>query len=859
MKKLFISLALIATIAINAQAPQGFNYQATVRNSSGQLLLNQIVLVKFNILLNSATGDIVYSETQTANTDDLGQINLVVGQGTAPTGTFSTINWGSGSYYLGIELNSGNGYVAMGTTQLLSVPYALYANSSGNSNFNFPNGMNIGDTLNWKWNGSAWIPTSSVSTAQLPVIATTLATNTLTPSPSSGGTITSDGGYSITSKGVCWSTSPNPTINDNSTNNGTGASNFTSILPNLLPITTYYYRAYATNSIGTGYGITYTFATLSKPQITTSAVSSITQTTCSSGGTISSDGGATITAKGVCWSTNPNPTIVLTTKTNDGTGTATFISSITGLLPITTYYVRVYSTNSFGTAYGQELVFTTLPILPTLTTIAATSITSTTASSGGTISSDGGGTITDRGIVWSSTTNPTTTTNQGITSNGAGIGTFTSAITQLTPGTLYYVRAYATNSAGTGYGNQITFSALPLLVTLTTTEITQLTSNSAVTGGQITANGGSTVSQRGVCWSTSTNPTIALTTKTTDGSGSGLFSSSLTQLTPATTYYVRAYATNAVGTAYGNEISFTTLVALPTLTTIDATSITSTTASSGGNITNDGGGAIIARGILWGTNTNPTLTSNIGITTEGASMSSFTSNLTGLNPGTTYYVRAYATNSAGTGYGNQITFDSTVPCIPNNSTLVIDVMSPTGKIWMDRNLGALQQASSSSDLLAYGYLYQWGRGTDGHQCRNSVTTTTLSSSDQPNHGDFISGTSDWRNPQNNNLWQGVNGINNPCPSGYRLPTQTEWNNERLSWSQNTHVGAFNSPLKLPFTGRRVDDTLYGYDAGFYWSSTVGSTLSGTRSQFLSLGGQSQYTNMYEQFRSNGYSVRCIKN
>ena len=127
MKKLFTLLALAIILIASAQAPQGFNYQATVRNSSGQLLLNQIVQVKFNILQNSSNGTIVYSETQTANTDDLGQINLVVGQGTAPTGTFSTINWGSGSYYLGIELNSGNGYVAMGTTQLLSVPYALYA------------------------------------------------------------------------------------------------------------------------------------------------------------------------------------------------------------------------------------------------------------------------------------------------------------------------------------------------------------------------------------------------------------------------------------------------------------------------------------------------------------------------------------------------------------------------------------------------------------------------------------------------------------------------------------------------------------------------------------------------------------
>jgi uncharacterized protein (TIGR02145 family) len=132
MKKLFTLLAFVVTLATFAQAPQGFNYQATVRNNSGQLLLNQIVLVKFKILQNSSSGTLVYSETQTANTDDLGQINLVVGQGTT-TGTFSTISWGSGSYYLGIELNTGSGYVAMGTTQLLSVPYALYANSAGSS------------------------------------------------------------------------------------------------------------------------------------------------------------------------------------------------------------------------------------------------------------------------------------------------------------------------------------------------------------------------------------------------------------------------------------------------------------------------------------------------------------------------------------------------------------------------------------------------------------------------------------------------------------------------------------------------------------------------------------------------------
>jgi uncharacterized protein (TIGR02145 family) len=139
MKKLYLLIAFIVTIATFAQAPQGFNYQATVRNSSGALITNQNVYFKFNVMLNSSTSVPVYSETHYVPTDDLGAVNLVIGQGTATTGTFSAINWGSGNYYMGIELNTGSGYIAMGTTQLLSVPYALYANTAGNSQASIPN------------------------------------------------------------------------------------------------------------------------------------------------------------------------------------------------------------------------------------------------------------------------------------------------------------------------------------------------------------------------------------------------------------------------------------------------------------------------------------------------------------------------------------------------------------------------------------------------------------------------------------------------------------------------------------------------------------------------------------------------
>ncbi|MCX6171991.1 MAG: DUF1566 domain-containing protein [Flavobacterium sp.] len=139
MKKLFTLIALIASTTTFAQAPQGFNYQATVRNAAGDLIINQNVTFKFNIMLNTSTSLPVFSETHYVPTDDLGQVNLTVGQGTATIGTFAGVNWGSGTYYLGIELNTGASFVAMGTTQLLSVPYALYANSSGNAQAATPN------------------------------------------------------------------------------------------------------------------------------------------------------------------------------------------------------------------------------------------------------------------------------------------------------------------------------------------------------------------------------------------------------------------------------------------------------------------------------------------------------------------------------------------------------------------------------------------------------------------------------------------------------------------------------------------------------------------------------------------------
>jgi hypothetical protein len=413
--------------------------------------------------------------------------------------------------------------------------------------------------------GTAYGEEKTFTTLQeltIPTVTTDPVTDITQTTATSGGNVTSTGGLTVIVRGVCWSTSANPTVDNTHTTDGSGTGAFISYLTGLTANTPYYVRAYATNSVGTAYGNEQTFTTLENPDIptvSTDTVIDITDTTATSGGNVTSDGGATVTARGVCWSTSPNPTTA-DNLTTDGSGTGLFISYLTGLLPVTTYYIRAYATNSVGTAYGNERTFETLEYydLPTVSTDTVIDITQITATSGGNVTSDGGTPVTARGVCWSMSQNPTTADN--ITTDGSGTGTFVSSLTGLTANTQYYVRAYATSIAGTAYGNERTFTTLPIptIPTVTTDTISDTTQTTATCGGNVTSDGGSAVIVRGVCWSTSQNPTTA-DPHTTDGSGTGTFISSLTGLTPNTVYYVRAYAINTIGTAYGNEQTFSTL------------------------------------------------------------------------------------------------------------------------------------------------------------------------------------------------------------------------------------------------------------------------------------------------------------
>jgi hypothetical protein len=201
--------------------------------------------------------------------------------------------------------------------------------------------------------------------------------------------------------------------------------------------------------------------------------------------------------------------------------------------------------------------------------------------------------------------------------------------------------------------------------TLTTSSVASITNISATSGGNITDASGDAVIARGVVWSTTSSPTIDLSTKTVNGAGTGTFTSSITGLSPGTLYYVRAYATNSNGTDYGSQLSFTTLTPPSLTSTTTPTSVTASSASSGGNISSANGYTMQTRGVVWSTSPNPTIALSTKTVENSSSIGSFTANITGLTGLTLYYVRSYATNTSGTDYGPEITF--TTPYAPDGS------------------------------------------------------------------------------------------------------------------------------------------------------------------------------------------------
>ncbi|MFM2285005.1 MAG: hypothetical protein RLZZ543_502 [Bacteroidota bacterium] len=289
MKHLFATLSLLLfCILLNAQAPAKFSYQAVIRDNSGVLILNSPISIRISLKQGLSNGTIVYQETQNISTNAQGLISMKIGDGTVISGSITGINWGNGPYVIQSEVdpNAGSNYSITGETQLLSVPYALYAENSGTPGpqgpqgpqgavgpqgpaGTFPNGTIAGQLM--YWNGSNWVnldpgtdgstlslcngvPTWGPCPGSVAAILTTAASNVTANSATVGGNITGNGGSAVTQRGVCYGTSTLPTTANSVVSAGSGNGIFSANMTGLTTGTTYYVRAFATNGNGTSYG-----------------------------------------------------------------------------------------------------------------------------------------------------------------------------------------------------------------------------------------------------------------------------------------------------------------------------------------------------------------------------------------------------------------------------------------------------------------------------------------------------------------------------------------------------------------------------------------------------------------------------
>ena len=483
------------------------------------------------------------------------------------------------------------------------------------------------------------------------------------------GTIVDEGDPAYRERGFVYGFTHNPSIDDTKKEViGSGLGKFSANVSGFEFGKVYYVRAYAINDKGAAYGqeITLDFkGTL--PIVKTSEATNISigSQVATFNGTIVGEGNPAYTERGFVYATIHNPTVEDNTKkqvTGDGTGA--FSANVTGLEMNKTYYIRAYAINAVGSAYGEEIILDFNAVMPVVNTnvVTARNIGGGSATFNGTIVKIGDPAYTERGFVYALTHNPSTDDTKKIVA-GDGTGAFSANVTGLSMDQIYYIRAYATNVEGTVYGAEVELDMTGTRPVVSTNAVSGISigSGAATFKGTIEELGDPAYTERGFVYALTHNPTIEDDTKKiATGSGTGAFSANITNLVMNNTYYIRAYATNLEGTAYGNEVTLDFNPVYASVETNDVSNIDATTATLRGNITALGDPAYTERGFVYAKTPNPTTLSN-KVTVSGSGSGTFTKDLTGLETQVTYYVKAYVISNNNIMYGSEVTFYTESP------------------------------------------------------------------------------------------------------------------------------------------------------------------------------------------------------
>jgi len=658
--------------------------------------------------------------------------------------------------------------------------------------------------------------------------------------------------------------------------------NSTLLLPGWVLGNSYYIVIRHRNSIETWSKLPILFSTentyynvggsMAFPNIQTNVVDSIRNTAAICGGNVISDGGSTVTVRGVCWSTSPKPTIALSTKTVNGSGTGVFTASISGLVKATRFYVRAYATNSLGTSYGQEVSFTTtnFPV-------------------------DVDGNIYDTILiddqVWMSKNLRVSKYRNGdpiptnlndaqwaATTSGAYAVYNSNSINDSIYGKLYNWYAVADPRGLCPRGWHVPSDAEWQTLE---SELGMVSGDLNLTGGRgATQNVGGKMKATGVAiygglWN---SPNAGATNSSgftglpgggrlNDGTFTGIGNLAdlwtSTYLSSSNSWF-RAinYDDAAVIRTYGDKKIGANVRCVkdvaPTVTTTAVSGINSSSATTGGNVTDAGGDSVTVRGVCWSTLPNPTVALPTK-TINGSGSEGFTSSFTGLQPGTTYYLRAYATNGVGTGYGNEISF-TTQEILPEQVAdidgFVYDTVVIGSQTWLKQNLRTARYRNGDSIPTGLNN-FDWQNTTSGAYAiyNNDPVNDSI-------YGKLFN-------------WYAVADPRGLCPTGWHVPREDEWISLESLLGGNLvaggkmkaisslwlspNLGANNSSgfSGLPgglksFTGQYSDVN----NLGFWWSSTSSSaTNSRNRALLSSSAGINRSSNIY----GNGFSVRCTRN